>query len=259
MKILSRSFLAMLCFAGALYAQIPRDGATQTATATKPTLPTGPLLRTVDNFSRWEVSFAYSDDQQKKGDTIDAKATSLSENARPRKITTTKTGPIIHEETTDVIDRQTDTWFNGNTQYAKAGSSRIWLQASPGLMGDTAYHPLPANGFRNLDWITPDNYVGLVPAAGGRQYLVFTQGGLQKLDLTDAAERNDRMTKAGTIAYVDADSRLPILVRINGETRAYRFDAAPAQVQTLPVDLADQIKKGEEARARLLQSAARPY
>jgi len=53
------------------------------------------------------------------------------------------------------------------------------------------------------------------------------------------------------IAYVDTETRLPDMVRIAGETRVFKFSQTPpSSVQTLPDDLAAEIKNGNEIRAK---------
>src|SRR5439155_739816 len=78
--------------------------------------------------------------------------------------------------------------------------------------------------------------------------LVFVLDGAAALD---GGDQQQALEDQKTIAYIDAETRLPVLLRINGETRKFQFDAPPTAMLTLPEEIADQVKKGEEARTRL--------
>ena len=240
------------------FAQQPSDS------PVKQSVPDGPLLRPAPSFAQWEITFQYSDDQRKKeqAGAPGAKAASTFD-PRPRKVVTTKTGAIIHEEVTCVDGKAKHVWFNAGTQYVKHGGQSVWLEADPrkstsGVSGDPDADPMPPSGFRKLEWVTSNNYAGTIPYAGGNCF-VFVPGGESKVDLHDSAKQAQLLSSQGTVAYIDAESRMPVAVRSEGETRSFHFNPTPSAMQALPADLANQIKKGEEGRARLDQRAPRPY
>ena len=253
---------ALLCAVMFLRAQTPAGEASSAQGPVKPELPAGPLLRSAPDFARWEVSFTYAEEKKKDGGST-TKSRAPGANTRLLKTVTTKTGRVIHEEQTNAQDQVTDTWFNGPVQYVKSAAGPTWFQSDNltvgGALADGGYHPMPANGFRTLDWINEGNYAGTVPY-GKSTCLIFVPGGYRQLDLRgDAEQRQKRMEAVNEIAYIDADTRLPIAVRSGAELQTYHFEQPPTAMQSLPADLADQIKKGAEARARLEQPAARPY
>ena len=251
-------FLALLGFAVSLSAQSPVGIASPSTKDGKPVLPSGPLLQSAPNFSQWEVTYTYADEQKSNQSSAGKpKPVFTGADTRPRQVVTTKTGQIVHEEQTDVSNRKVELWFNGGTQYGRGGDGTVWFEVGPGAPGQQNYRPLPANGFRNLDWISAGNFAGSVPS-GNTTCLIFVPGGYQKLDLSDPAQQAARLKTATVIAYIDATSRLPILVRNRDETRVYRFGPPPVEMQSLPADLASQIKQGVEGRARLYAPAPRP-
>ncbi len=252
MKILL--FLPILCLCAAFArAQSPSPAAANP--------PAGPLLRAVPDCSQWEITFRYPDDRRSKerGAPVQADA---SRNARPRKTVTTKTGRIVHEQQTDVIDRVTEWWFDGPTQYYKTAGDALWLQLLPDAHQSvgmaTTYRALPPSGYHDLEWINETTYVGTILYGQGN-CLVFAPKGARSLDLSDPAQRPKLLEAAHTLAYVDADTRLPLAVKAGGVVRTFVFDAPPTQAQRFPADLAEQIKKAGEGRARLELPAARPY
>lgn len=224
----------------------------------KPSLPTGALLQTAPNYSQWEVVFTYTDEQkQDKSTESKPKVLFTGAETRVRKVLTTKTGRILHEEYTNIAGRAWEIWFSDSNQYQKSGTATIWFESRPGQGGDGSYDPVPPSGFRKLDWIVPSNFAGTI-LNGNSSCLVFTPGGSQKLDLSDPAQQAAAIKAAPVVALIDAETRFPIVVRTQSEVRTYRFGPAPTQMQILPNDLATQIKQGDEGRARLYVPAPRP-
>ena len=242
---------AFLCLALPLWGQAPPDEVG--SRAGPPKLPDGPMLRPAEEYSQWEITFAYPEDKQKKDKGPD---TSLA--ARPRKMVVTKTGRIVHEEQIDVGNTISELWFDGSKGYVKLGSNPTWLDLKGSrLVVPASLVQLPPSGFQNVEFIKESNYAGTIPYDKGN-YLIFTPGGYEKLDLRDPAQQK-RMETLNTIGYVDDETRHPVAVRISGVLRTFHFDPAPTEMQTFPPDLADQLKKGEEGNARFGKPAPRPY
>jgi len=215
-------------------------------------IPDGPLLRPAPEFSQWTITLSYPDERGKKAD--DKPPIPGLEN-RVHQIVTTKTKNIVHEETIDGKGVKSEKWYVGSTQYRKDPGATVWYENSAGTMGKTQqdfhYTPLPPSGFRDLDWINADAYAGTI-AYGKGKCLVFIPGGGSA---TNAAV----VTTLPTVALIDSETRLPVEVHNGGIIRVFQFaDQAPA-MQTLPPDLAEEIKKGDEGRARLDQRPPRPY
>ena len=147
-------------------------------------------------------------------------------------------------------------------QYSKAAGDTLWYwsdgRQTSKSTSDASYHPLPAVGYRDVDFITEANYAGTMPY-NKRSCLVFVPGGANALDLNHAKDAPKKLAGIDTVAYVDAETRLPVEVRSHGETRVFQFDPPPKRMQTLPAELLAQIRKGDDARTRLNQPAPRPY
>lgn len=255
-------------------AQTPQQGASPDASAVKPVLPAGSLLRPAAEFSRWEITFTYTDDKKKdsaseKSEAANTKNHSATPDAvpdsssnRPRKILVTKTKRIIHIEQTDMSNRKSDAWFNGSTKYMKDPSGSAWMPLDPVSVAHTGqavnYDPLPASGFRGLELVKDSNYAGSIEY-GGTTCLVFVLGGYKKVNLQDGAKGLKQLDTEEKCVYIGSETRLPVAVRTRGELQSFHFDSQPTAMQTLPADLLAEIKQADEARARLLQPAARPY
>jgi hypothetical protein len=236
-------------------------GQEKPSTPAKPEAPSGPLIGSVPDFSQWEISFSYPKARKKKSAAVVAGQKTPTPVNLSKSITT-KTKDIIHEEMIDISGNQTQKWYIGRLQYTKLPGQSNWFESdgsggSGGKTIDPAYSPLPATGFRDLDWISADTYVGTVKY-NKCDCLIFVPGGTATLDKADS-KKDARLQSEKTIAYIDVETRLPVLVRFNGETRNVTFNAQPTTMLTLPVELTEQVKQGEEGRARLSQPAPLPY
>ncbi len=228
-------------------------GHAQQSAAPNPELPSGPLLKSVPEFSQWEIEVTHP---------IDPANTRKSEKAQAGRIVTTKTGDIIHE-TTDHNGQRSEKWFVGPLQYTKASGRREWLESDGSVGADGArldpdYSPLPASGFRDLEWVTAGTYCGVFRHED-RECLVFVPLDLAGVTTHPRTVSKEFLDAQDTLAYIDAESRLPVLARIGGENRVYRFKPAPTEMQLLPLDISGQMEKGEAARSRLLEAPPRPY
>ena len=228
-----------------------------------PDAPSDPLLQAAPDFSQWEIIFAYPKDHISQPD---AKASGKVPSAAaiwPGKSVTTKTRQIVHEEVTGLDGQRTEKWHIGTLQYARPPGQTGWFESDGGRLADgTAidanYSPFPASGFRDLDWISRTTYLGTVKFHD-RDCLVFTPGEAPNDVSADRAQQLANWESLPTVACIDAVTRLPVLVRMNGGTRKFTFGNPPAEIQTLPSDLAEQVKKAEEARTRLHQQPQRPF
>ena len=212
-------------------------------------LPPGPFPSPAPAFSQWVVTFSYPED---KSNSLGANSSSGDLSARVRLITTTKTGEIIHEEIANGTGVKTNDWYVGSSLYFKGAGATLWGEQTSGK--SSPFVAFPANGFRGLDWITREGYVGTV-AFAGHPCLAFVLGAPPKIDLSDPSQ----LDSLSTYALLDAQTLLPVKVQLGGSTRFYQFKDAPTEKLSLPLDLVDQLKKAQEAEARLNQRMPRPY
>lgn len=216
-----------------------------------PALPDGPLLKSAPNYSKWTISY---------GVPKDSKAAPMSADA-PHRAAVSKTQNILHEAVFDGRGCCTDTWYLGVQQYRKPHGGKAWFLSEPAAVNtaqDSSYDPLPASGYRDWEWVGKDAYVGTVEFEG-RPSLAFIPGGIKVLGTVDSEKLKELLEAQPHIAYVDAQSRLPVMQKKGTVELRYRFESLPQSLLTLPPELATQIRKNEEARTRLLQPAARPY
>lgn len=217
-----------------------------------PDLPEGVLLKKAADFSKWKVLYSYT-----KPEGPEAKAPSPEE---ARAIVTTKTGNIVHEEFVDLHGRKTETWHAGSMQYRKSAGESIWYKPvapNEGQSGSSDYAPMPANGYRNWEWVDERSFVGMLPFENV-PCLVFVPGGLKAV-AEDVMKDPVKIAALPIVAFVNAETRLPFALKVGEVTGRMSFEAPPPAMQTLPLDLIDQIQKGEEGRRNLYQQPTRPF
>lgn len=216
-------------------------------------LPVGPLLKSAPDFSQWTVKYEYP----KATDPKDQ----AQNGAETIQVSIVKTGNIVSEEIVDRRGGHESIWHVGGTQYRKPAGQGDWFESVAsvgGNIGNSDFSPLPANGYRGWDWIGPDSYAGTIALDTGACF-VFVPGGAQKLKASGGAPTKDQIAAQPLIAFVNVETRLPVALRVGGITQRFVFAAPPTAIQQFPSDLADAIKKGEEARRRLFQPAPRPF
>ena len=89
--------------------------------------------------------------------------------------------------------------------------------------------------------------------------MVFVPGGEEALDVKDPKISRTISDSHRLIAFIDTESRFPTAIFIPGEIRTFKWLSAPTTKLSFPDDLAFQITKEAEDRARLLQKMPRPF
>jgi hypothetical protein len=217
-----------------------------------PQPPPGNLLKSAPDYTQWTVDFSVP-----QSDSDTPTPPPAGQQYKPKQITTTKTGSIIHEQFVYGTGQTFDRWFIGQTLYLHDPASNQWMEAHPGQTGaGLGYNGLPANGFRDLDWINSSNYVGMVQHAG-HQDLVFTQSHPSRGKSANLSP--GLYQQWDTYALIDLSTHLPEEVKQLGAVGKYRFTDLPHQPQEMAPDLAKIIQQGQDIRAHLSQMPPRPY
>lgn len=237
----------------ALFASVLCARAQQTTDKSKPEIPSGNLLACVPENSQWVVTFFYPQDRSK-----DAALPAL-EKTLPRKIITTRTCELIHEETCDVSGEKSDKWQVGTTFYLKPPGQKFWGEYDPAwfhnnLPTSPALSPIPLKGFQDLDWISRETFAGSIKQ-NDKEWFVFIPLNAREVDVAKPADLNAQPV----IAYVDASTRLPVRYKNRDVVRSYSFAPESPPRLVLPADLAQEIRDGKERRAKVFAVPKREY
>jgi hypothetical protein len=66
-------------------------------------------------------------------------------------------------------------------------------------------------------------------------------------------------TKVAAVAYIDLETRLPLVVTFGNEKRIYQYGTPPAADLTMPPELANAVKEREKQMKRLSSGPARAF
>ncbi|MEI9999209.1 MAG: hypothetical protein WDO13_08545 [Verrucomicrobiota bacterium] len=108
----------------------------------------------------------------------------------------------------------------------------------------------PVVDFRGLDWLSKDDYVGSLQLAG-HNCLVFVANAPKDFNLAVAGGTAEALDRFQQVAFIDAETRLPVEVRNYGDYQDYRFSDAPSARLKLPLDLVEQLKRDQAILSRL--------
>lgn len=211
--------------------------------------------RRLRNFSEWEISFTYAQDGPEATPTQRKDSLYLR---GPRKSVVTKTQNVFREAILRVNGEKIERWQIDRTVYIFAPQAGFWAIYNSEFHrnnrdGDSEKRPLPESGFPGLDWISAETYAGSL-SENGKELLIFTPTDSGPIDLSDVKALKNLLT----IAFVDADTRLPVLVKENGVQKVFIFRSIPSQFWLFLLTLR-LISKAAEIEAKANVAPGREY
>ena len=124
--------------------------------------------------------------------------------------------------------------------------------------------------FAGLDWISATTYAGMAKYQG-RDCIQFS-GEVSPLNPKAREEEAiaigqaiafgqpvPQELKVAAVAYIDLETRLPLVVTFGKEKRIYQYGTPPASDLTLPAELAMAVKEREKQMKSLSTGPARAY
>jgi|GEM_PF-1776215 hypothetical protein len=233
-------------------------------------LPPGPLIKsTAPEFSAWQVSCTYEGGPEKAESRRQEFQKALAKMAeqdpamakflggspagttpRPRvtQLSTVKTGEIRQETMVFEGGKKEEIWEAPGTRLRKnAFDGKIHLET--GVM-----RPDELGDFPEFSWIGKENFRGIKPVKG-RPCLIFesrVQRGILEdprngFQVPDADLSEDAFVTA--TAAVDLETRLPVQLQWEDQTRTYEFRRPPAQKLVFPEEFARVLQQSLQ-RAR---------
>jgi hypothetical protein len=250
-------------------------GVTMSLIAQEPTLPPvpdGPLLKRTPDYSAWSVitkgSPAIAEAPPKDGgdDGTNAKANSLP--ITQSKVV--KTGKVIVEQNTDARGQLHQIWHVGGLRAMKLPDTDRPLVCPDYGGGDIYSVNFAASDFSGLDWISESTYAGMKKYEG-RDCIVF-QGKVSPLSIeAQKEERNaiayakgygeqlPQSSEVPAVAYIDLETRLPLLVTFGNEKRFYQYAPPPQAQLSLPSEITTSLRDYLQRIKRLSAPPSKPY
>ena len=240
-----------------------------------PPLPPGPLLKRAPDYATWTVTCKgqpIESEELKKAVTTGEEKPKDKEDKEPVTMASTvvKTGSTILELNTDTSGQRKEIWHVGGLMVMKrsdAAEPTVW----PDSVQPDIYSANFADGdFAGLDWISPTTYTGMAKYQG-RDCIQFS-GEVSPLNPKAREEEaiaiREAITfgqpvpqevKVAAVAYIDLETRLPLIATFGKEKRIYQYGTPPTADLTLPAELANAVKEREKQMKRLTSAPARAY
>ena len=238
-----------------------------------PPLPAGPLLNRTPDYSTWTVSIQKSKtagEKSPKTGAVDGK----NSQEKPAVVTQSrivKTGSTILELNVDVQGKKEEIWHLSGLRAMKPPDASPPIIAPDTGGGSDIYSTnFAVSDFAGLDWITANTFTGMAKYQG-RDCIEFkaTVSPLNARDRQEEAiaigqaiafgQPAPPVFKVAAVAYIDLETRLPLVVTFGKEKRIYQYGTPPTADLTLPAELANAVKEREKQMKRLTSAPARAY
>jgi hypothetical protein len=234
-------------------------------------LPKGPLLKQAPNAYEWEIRV---DTEESAKAPQEGKA---PPPPPPKTIVVTKVGKVVREVVAYANGATVEIWHRGGVSVTKSQGNQAWI-VNPDSTAGFESPDYVASDFADLEWISPATFTG-IQSLGGRKVIVFTGSVFDKgaTDLGIIKNGVDRkrgeealsghiVTKAfdpkdyrvPAIAYIDLETRLPLMLKYGSLTRSYRYRMPSHSILTLPPDAVQATVGFEQYKASLSRGPAAP-
>jgi hypothetical protein len=239
--------------------------------ATPEPLPAGPLLKRSPDAYEWEIRV---DTEESAKPPQEGKT---PPPPPPKTVVVTKGGKVVREVVAYANGASIEIWHRGGVAVTKSPGNQTWI-VSPAAKAGFDSPDYSTSDFSGLEWISPATYTG-IQSLGGRKVIVFTGSVCDKSDadlatikngidrqrgeetlshkpLTKAFDPNDY--KVPAIAYIDLETRLPIMLKYGNLTRSYFYRTPSQSILTLPPEAVKAVAQFEQYKAFLSRGPAAP-
>lgn len=227
----------------------------QQPSSTPVVLP-NPILAKMPSMAAWTITVLSRQSPQEPNSAEPGKAVPSA------KFVFVKTEPLMHVTRIDASGHEIHQWCVGATQYVLNQNS-----ADVGVMDPEADDYITGD-FQNLSWIKEPNFSGMKPYKG-KQCWVFKDRVLQcKLrEFEDAKKRaadqknlfDENIYYQEEVAYIDSESRLPMVVQRGDDFYVYTYEAPPTALLTLPENLKQKVHADLQASRAMKAGPPRPF
>jgi hypothetical protein len=214
-----------------------------------PPLPDGPLLKRTPDFAAWNVT-----DQ---GNPVAGTGSSSGNGAAGKQIVAqakfVKTGSTIFEQSSDATGKLQEIWHINGIRLAKIAGAPTPTICPDFGGGDIFSINFSTSDFAGLDWISKDSYAGIVKYQG-KDCILF-KGEVSPISLGEqnaqiariAADKAqgitpEEMVKVPAVAYIDLETRLPVVAVFGSQKRTYQYNSPPTEKLAPPVELTGPLK-----------------
>lgn len=243
-----------------------------------PTPPPGPLVQMyAPKFSSWTITTekkgAVSLDEAGNGEQGKQSNTDASPSARKpetgrKVIQVTKTGDLrLIVTTTDT--GSIETWCAKNWQVTKKPEWKEPVVSDGENPDDSAWTDFSSGDFPGFQWLSNSNYLGSVKLKG-HDCMVFKdrvqmEKPLARRVFHAPGESNStpppvdpESLKVPVIAYIDLETRLPVILVSGDKISTYAFGSPPAAPLVFPPDVKTALMNSVQKFRQMLAAPAKP-
>lgn len=184
--------------------------------------------------------------------------------------TIVKTGSTILEKNVDAQGNRQEIWHVKGLRVMKLSDNPHPLVCPDFWGGDIQSINFAVSDFAGLDWISATTYKG-IKKYQGRDCILFN-GQVSPLNAAQRKQESIEIesakawgrpvpeeVKVPAVAYIDLETRLPLLVTFGGEKQIYQYGAPPTSPLPLPAELAAPVKAYAQRMQRLSAPAASAF
>ncbi len=209
---------------------------------TPPQLPTGRLLKAAPQNSCWEIKYDYGKDVRPKGSPPEIQPLqagspsekSVSRDHRPLSVKVTKAPGVLYEETQALSGETWRRWHFGKShlEILELGrNGRVQAVSSLDSKNELV-STYEKEDFPDFRWISASTFSG-IQKVGSVDCLLFSGEvalAPRRLPIMEPDEvlppETSSLTKVKTLAWIDAETRLPVRWQRESEIRTFQFGSA---------------------------------
>lgn len=234
-------------------------------------LPAGPLLKRAPDPYEWVIRV---DTEESAKPPQEGKA---PPPPPPKTVVVTKGGKVVREVASYANGTAVEMWHRGGASVTKSQGNQTWIVSPTSTTGFESPDYVTSD-FSGLEWISPSTFTG-IQSLGGRKVMVFTgsvcdKGATELAIIKNGVDRqrgeealsghivtkafDPKDYKVPTVAYIDLETRLPLILKYGNLTRSYQYRNPSQSILTLPPDAVKAVSESEKYRASLSRGPAAP-
>ncbi len=222
---------------------------------TIPPLPSGPLLKSAPDFSQWVVTYI-APTPARKG--APASGNQASNPKVMRRVEVIKTGPIRYLLTVEPDGSRMETWCTGTKQVYLHSGWKDPMVSDESDIKDPNSVDISKTDFPGCGWVSAKSYKG-IQRLNGRDCIFFSDTVVVVQEIVPGNASKTTSYQYPALAYVDMETRLPVMLITPSEIAVYQFGAAPQSTLTIPAQVKEAMEQQEKAINNLTRMPPKPF
>jgi len=244
--------LAVFAASSFLHAQSPPDQR-----------PSEPILKRAPSIAEWTITFRSDRDKALKGvigaDSGSAENTAVKKFDSLKSLTVSKSGATYREIFRESDGPTTEKWIADGLQvYETTHSKMIARSILPSSSYSDNYSDYRRSDFEELEWVSPQNFVGIKDLNGRKVFEFRVDSAERKLtprELSNMADPDFNESPAhlqshlkkqagnspGFTAFLDITTQLPVWFDDGQTGRIYEFSNSPSASLSIPSRFAAEL------------------